>query len=121
MERQPGDLVALAKADLRDGGEPAVSGLTGAGIDWLLGAIAAELRDRASVAGAVTHERQRSAVEQAWRRVQEACGELAAGDPRLELVAEDVRAALRALDFLVGRVDVEAVLDVVFRKFCLGK
>ena len=38
-----------------------------------------------------------------------------AEDERLE------RAALRALDFLVGAVDVEAVLDVVFQSFCLGK
>jgi tRNA modification GTPase len=40
---------------------------------------------------------------------------------RVELVAEDLRTALRALDFLVGKVDVEALLDVIFRSFCLGK
>ena len=37
------------------------------------------------------------------------------------MVAEEIRGALRALDFLVGRVDVEAVLDVIFQSFCLGK
>ena len=42
-------------------------------------------------------------------------------DAQTELVAEELRAALRAVDFLVGRVDVEAVLDVIFRNFCLGK
>ena len=42
-------------------------------------------------------------------------------EPRVELVAEELRAALRALDFLVGRVDVEALLDVIFQSFCLGK
>jgi tRNA modification GTPase len=38
-----------------------------------------------------------------------------------ELVAEEIRAGLLSLDFLVGKVDVEAVLDVIFRTFCLGK
>ena len=46
---------------------------------------------------------------------------LLASEPRVELVADDLRAALRALDFLVGKVDVEALLDVIFRSFCLGK
>jgi tRNA modification GTPase len=41
--------------------------------------------------------------------------------PQAEIAAEEIRAALRALDFLLGRVDVEAVLDVVFQSFCLGK
>lgn len=38
-----------------------------------------------------------------------------------ELTAEALRGALRALGRLVGSVDVEAVLDVVFREFCIGK
>ena len=42
-----------------------------------------------------------------------------AGGP--ELVAEDVRLAARALGRITGRVDVEEVLDVIFREFCIGK
>jgi len=38
-----------------------------------------------------------------------------------ELVAEDVRLAIRALGQITGRVDVEDILDVVFRDFCIGK
>ncbi|MBM3487566.1 MAG: hypothetical protein FJX67_13200, partial [Alphaproteobacteria bacterium] len=38
-----------------------------------------------------------------------------------ELVAEDVRLAGRALGRITGRVDVEDVLDVIFRDFCIGK
>jgi tRNA modification GTPase len=38
-----------------------------------------------------------------------------------ELAAEDVRVAVRALGRITGRVDVEDVLDVVFRDFCIGK
>jgi tRNA modification GTPase len=44
-----------------------------------------------------------------------------AGEADNVLVAEDIRRALGALDALVGKTDVEAVLDVVFASFCLGK
>jgi tRNA modification GTPase len=36
-------------------------------------------------------------------------------------VAEDLRHALMSLGRLTGRVDVEEVLDVIFREFCVGK
>ena len=38
-----------------------------------------------------------------------------------ELVAEDLRLAVRALGRITGRVDVEDLLDVIFREFCIGK
>ena len=38
-----------------------------------------------------------------------------------ELMAEDMRLALRELGRITGRVDVEELLDVVFRDFCIGK
>ena len=38
-----------------------------------------------------------------------------------ELVAEDLRAAAHQLGRLLGRVDVEDVLDSIFRDFCIGK
>ena len=38
-----------------------------------------------------------------------------------ELIAEELRLAARALGRLTGRVDVEDVLDVIFRDFCIGK
>jgi tRNA modification GTPase len=37
------------------------------------------------------------------------------------LVAEELRLAMRALGRITGRVDVEDLLDVVFRDFCIGK
>ena len=122
VERKAGDLVVRAKADLRPAEEgPAVSGVTGTGIDGLLSAIAAELGARSAGAGSLSHRRQREAIERAAAAVAEAEAELARGEARVELVAEDLRAALRALDFLVGKVDVEALLDVIFQSFCLGK
>ena len=38
-----------------------------------------------------------------------------------ELVAEDIRSAIRSLDSLIGRVDVEMLLDDIFSSFCIGK
>ena len=38
-----------------------------------------------------------------------------------ELVAEYLRSAIRALESLVGRIDVENLLDEIFASFCIGK
>lgn len=38
-----------------------------------------------------------------------------------ELITEDVRLALRALGRIVGRVDVEDILGLIFAEFCIGK
>ena len=38
-----------------------------------------------------------------------------------ELRAEDLRLACRALGRITGRVDVEDILDRIFREFCIGK
>jgi tRNA modification GTPase len=38
-----------------------------------------------------------------------------------ELVAEDLRSASRALGRLLGQVDVEDVLNALFKNFCIGK
>ena len=45
------------------------------------------------------------------------CG--AADQP--ELFAEDLRLAMRAIGRITGQVDVEELLDSVFRDFCIGK
>ena len=38
-----------------------------------------------------------------------------------ELIAEELRLAVRALERLIGKVDVEDVLDSLFSGFCIGK
>ena len=58
------------------------------------------------------------------RLALEACAEAlerARQAPLPELLAEDVRGALAVLGRITGRVDVEDLLDVVFRDFCIGK
>ena len=66
----------------------------------------------------LTRKRHRHALEEAARSLEAA---LATPGDRPELLAEDLRLALRALGRITGRVDVEDLLDVVFRDFCIGK
>jgi tRNA modification GTPase len=40
---------------------------------------------------------------------------------REDIIAEELRLAARALGRLTGRVDVEDILDAIFRDFCIGK
>ena len=118
--RQPDDIVLLGKADLHDTTEPSVSGLTGAGVDALLSEVTRLLSDRAASAGSVVRERHRLAVTRAVASLEGALATLTAAGP-VELAAEELRDAMRALDSLVGRVDVEHILDEVFSSFCIGK
>jgi tRNA modification GTPase len=39
----------------------------------------------------------------------------------LDMLAEEVRIAAAELGMITGRVDVEDVLDVIFKEFCIGK
>jgi len=42
-------------------------------------------------------------------------------DAAPELAGEDLRAALHAIKELAGEADIEAVLDRIFSRFCIGK
>lgn len=121
-----GDLVVTGKADLapNDSGAEAglrVSGVTGQGLSDLLAALATQLHGRSALAGTFTRERHRLAVIGAIGAMESARTEVISGPGRAELAAEDLRRAIRALDSLVGRVDVETLLDEIFSSFCIGK
>ncbi len=115
------DLVVLGKADTRDGTALAVSGKTGAGIDWLLGEIAARLLTRAASAGLLIRERQRIAMQVAVSGLESARSRMAQAQNLPELIAADLRVSMRALEVMVGRIDVENLLDEIFSSFCIGK
>jgi tRNA modification GTPase len=97
-----------------------ISSTTGMGVEDLVISIArfAE-RFFTQEAALVTRERQRSHLREAVLALQGA-GE-AAQEGREEIMAEQLRLATRALGRLLGRVDVEDVLEVIFRDFCIGK
>jgi tRNA modification GTPase len=112
------------KADLggrREGCDLLVSAASGEGIPELIERLAAEAQ--AALGGGdavVTRERHRKALERAYSGVVGAREMLATGGP-LELAAEEVRLASRAVGEITGRVDVEHVLDRLFSSFCIGK
>jgi tRNA modification GTPase len=97
-----------------------LSAISGEGSDKLL----AELtRFAAAFVGGpesalVTRARHRHVLEETLAALRRALG-LAGGQE--DLVAEELRTAATALGRLTGRVDVEDILDVIFRDFCIGK
>jgi len=121
VEMQSDDILVRAKADLGHGSGLAVSGKTGEGLAELAQAIAKRLQDRCADAGTFTRERHRSAIISAIGAMESARVEVIRGSTRTELAAEDLQRAIRAMDSLVGRVDVENLLDEIFSSFCIGK
>ena len=115
------DLVLRPKADRTAGEGPAISGLTGEGVPALLAHLTAVLARRAAGAGVAVQERHRLALRDAVGALESALLGLDDGSGRVELPAEDLRRAVQRLDALVGRVDVEQVLDRIFSSFCIGK
>lgn len=123
---EEGDLAERELSGSDFGGEGAsaeghvISARTGSGMDRLVGAIAAYARDyfEPVESGLITRERQRAALSEANAHLLRG---LEHGIGAEELVAEDFRLAARALGRVSGRVDVEDVLDSIFRDFCIGK
>jgi tRNA modification GTPase len=112
------DLAGSAVLDSLPGGCTAASATTGFGLDALRARLMAEAEARMDTAASpmITRARYRSALSECA-----ACLERAGKAGSAELVAEDVRLAARALGRITGRVDVEDLLDVIFREFCIGK
>jgi tRNA modification GTPase len=97
-----------------------ISARDGIGIDLLLQKLADEIGRRfADVhpsAPPLTRARHRAALMECVEHLDRALGA-----PMADLRAEDVRLATRALGRITGRVDVEDLLDIIFRDFCIGK
>ena len=111
------DLAARAAGE----NELCLSAKTGEGLEGLVAALAGQARrlaDSISEAPPLTRARHREALLEAHAALVRA---LAIKDDQPEFMAEDIRLALRALGRITGRVDVEDLLDVIFRDFCIGK
>jgi tRNA modification GTPase len=100
-----------------------VSAANGDGIEALVTALAGYASDyfHAAESGIVTRARHRCALEETVAALDRALAEAASAKRREELIAEELRAAAMTLGRLTGRVDVEDILDVIFRDFCIGK
>lgn len=115
----PEDIVVVAKSDITPGGD--VSAASGHGLDALVDKVASILETRSTGAGTAIRDRHRIAMRAANAALAQAQDRLDSDPELAELIAEELRAAIRALDSLVGRVDVEHILDEIFSSFCIGK
>lgn len=118
------DLIVWNKADLFDR-EAAREGLsislkTGEGLSMLQSMLQQKVQQKLDGDGAplLTRPRHRQALGEALSALRHG---LEAPADRPELLAEDLRLAMRAIGRITGRVDVEELLDFVFRDFCIGK
>lgn len=116
-----GNIYVRAKSDVSVGDGLAVSGKTGEGIDHLINIISEILEDRVASIGIAVRERHKVAVDQALTYLDAAMVLLLDETNTADLIAEELRSATRAVDSLVGRVDVEDLLDEIFLSFCIGK
>jgi tRNA modification GTPase len=95
-----------------------ISAQTGEGIPALLERLIRDIDLRFSETGSapLTRARHRESLEDCLSHLKRSLDVAA-----FELRAEDTRLAMRALGRITGRVDVEDLLDVIFRDFCIGK
>jgi tRNA modification GTPase len=130
-----GDLVLLNKIDLGESGDrqgsrvngwpwrtQAMSLVSGAGLTEAMKWITDVARDRMEVSRrpVLSRSRHRAVLDASVCDLEVARRELAlAREP--EIVAEVMRQAADSLGRVTGRIDVEDLLDVVFRDFCIGK
>jgi tRNA modification GTPase len=98
----------------------AISAKTGESFDKLLTMLEEFLVDTFSTSESVliTRERHRHLLASCHQALERALSEPVG---REDIIAEELRLAARDLGRLTGRVDVEDVLDVIFRDFCIGK
>jgi tRNA modification GTPase len=116
----PAERIRIESRFKKSNGVHFISSATGMGVEQLVTSISgfAE-RFFTQEAALVTRERQRAHLRETVLALQGA--RQAAQEGREEIMAEQLRLATRALGRLLGRVDVEDVLDVIFRDFCIGK
>jgi tRNA modification GTPase len=97
-----------------------ISAFWGDGIPELIASLVGFAHDYfgASEGGLITRVRQRELLQQTADALGRSIEVVGQGE---ELAAEELRAAALSLGRLLGRVDVEDILDVIFREFCVGK
>lgn len=99
----------------------ALSAVSGEGVDVLLRDLAGYARNtlESREPALITRERQRNLLEMTAKALQRAT--LRGEEGHEDLFAEELRLASQSLGRITGRVDVEDILDVIFRDFCIGK
>ena len=98
-----------------------ISGHTGNGIEDLVQQLTQRFGDMTRDIGIATRERHRIAMQEALVHLLNAESIVQQGPEMYDIGAEELRISCRVLDTLIGRVDVESLLDEIFSSFCIGK
>tara|TARA_B100000963_G_scaffold38019_1_gene28370 strand:+ start:2486 stop:3670 length:1185 start_codon:yes stop_codon:yes gene_type:complete len=119
--RSAADMRLANKSDvarLDDDGALRLSAKTGDGAEALLAALGRLVLQKtgSGQSAPVTRARHVAILREVLAHI-----EAAQQADALELAAEDLRLAQRALGRMTGTVDIEQLLDVVFADFCIGK
>ncbi|NDF12925.1 MAG: tRNA uridine-5-carboxymethylaminomethyl(34) synthesis GTPase MnmE [Proteobacteria bacterium] len=127
-QKGPHALQVVSKIDLNAGAEPSLpKGFiplsTHAAItDAFMQALTKELRALAGVDNDIlfTRERHRAALTECHTEL-EACLQSRGREAPIELSSEHIRRAAQAIARIIGTIDTEEILDVLFGSFCIGK
>ncbi|MBR0935187.1 tRNA uridine-5-carboxymethylaminomethyl(34) synthesis GTPase MnmE [Bradyrhizobium jicamae] len=97
-----------------------ISAARGDGLPELIKALVGFAHDYfgTSEGGLIGRARQRKLLQETAESLSRSLDVIELGE---ELAAEELRRAAMSLGRLLGRVDVEDILDVIFREFCVGK
>ena len=124
------DFIVINKIDLKNTTSPEVSAFmaktfpisaaTGEGVAIFRAALEEMIKARFAISqsAGLTRARHRDCVSRAADALTRALNNLGRAP---ELSGDDIRAALHAIKELAGEADIEAVLDRIFSRFCVGK
>ncbi len=105
-------------SSLKNKGCVLLSAKEGVGVDELLKQISDDIEQRFTSNSSVliTRARYREYLSEVLENLN-----LFSLDKEIELSAEDIRLAARALGKITGRIEVNDILDKIFSDFCIGK
>jgi tRNA modification GTPase len=112
--------LAEAEAEAPGQGSFQISASRGDGVPELIAALVDFVQRYfgGTEGGLISRTRQRKLLQETAASLQRCIAVVGEGE---ELAAEELRIAAHSLGRLLGRVDVEDILDVIFREFCVGK
>lgn len=114
-----GDFCVVTKYDL-SGIPGAISAKFGQGVEGLLQDVFGVLASRVPGAGLATRERHSVCLSRS-SMLLDSVSEMLDDDLAEELIVDQLRSALNAIEGIIGVVGVEDVLGEIFSSFCIGK
>jgi tRNA modification GTPase len=112
----------LVNAMARDRAAVVISAKTGAGLEGLRQQLLQVVGWQSAPEGVfMARERHVQALHEVASQLTRADKQLSAKQPALDLLAEDLRQAQRALSQITGEFTPDDLLGEIFSKFCIGK